>query len=63
MSKLKNCQGDFPNGTARTSGKRKMLVICDNGYELKQPDEKYTCEKVKGKKNRRKITPKPECIR
>ena len=44
------------------AAKRKMNVICDDGYELKHPDEKYICAKVKGKKKRKKISPKPECI-
>ena len=41
-----------------------MEIKCDPGFELKNPDEKYKCNKIKknGKKARM-VEPEPKCVR
>lgn len=56
------CNGPITNGMVRGQGQ--LEIRCDPGYELKNPDEKYKCnkKKIKGKKAR-VVEPEPKCVR
>ena len=58
----KKCNGPITNGIVRGQGQ--MEIKCDPGFELKNPDEKYKCNKIKknGKKAR-VVEPEPKCVR
>ena len=45
-------------------GQGQLEIRCDDGYELKNPDEKYKCnkKKIRGKKAR-VVEPEPKCVR
>jgi hypothetical protein len=57
----KKCNGPITNGMVRGQGQ--LEIRCDPGYELKNPDEKYKCnkKKIKGKKAR-VVEPEPKCV-
>jgi len=57
----KKCNGPIPYGMVQGQGQ--LEIRCDDGYELKNPDEKYKCnkKKIRGKKAR-VVEPEPKCV-